>query len=469
MIFTSIQFWAVFVVFLTIFALLRRSTRTGMMLYVTIVSLGFFYFANGWLMQTLPITALISWSLTKAMRQYNGSKRKTFLTVIVLLDLAPLIFFKYANIAISGLNDLLVGNFPVMDIALPVGISFYTFQAISYSADIYKNRFTMDVDFLEYIFYLSFFPLLFAGPITRAETFFPQIRHQQPVSERLMYYGLWLIIAGILKKAVVADYIAQYNNWIFDSPLTYSGFENLMGLLGFSVQIYLDFSGYTDISIGMAALMGIRLRENFRFPYQSLNVTEFWRRWHISLSTWFRDYVYITLGGNKKGKIRTGINCIVTFLLVGIWHGSSIMFILWGMLHGMALAIHKSMQHGLMRIPNTCFTKALCILVTGIFIVCSWAVFRSPDINTAITIFKQIFTDFRPESIPAFWTMRPTWLLMMVICGLMFFIKERYYNRMMIKFIYSPWLLKLMAFAFVAQLAIEFNTSNITPFLYYNF
>jgi D-alanyl-lipoteichoic acid acyltransferase DltB (MBOAT superfamily) len=469
MIFTSIQFWAVFVVFLTIFALLRRSTRTGMMLYVTIVSLGFFYFANGWLMQTLPITALISWSLTKAMRQYNGSKRKAFLTVIVLLDLAPLIFFKYANIAISGLNDLLVGNFPVMDIALPVGISFYTFQAISYSADIYRNRFTMDVDFLEYIFYLSFFPLLFAGPITRAETFFPQIRHQQPASERLMYYGLWLIIAGILKKAVVADYIVQYNNWIFDSPLTYSGFENLMGLLGFSVQIYLDFSGYTDISIGMAALMGIRLRENFRFPYQSLNVTEFWRRWHISLSTWFRDYVYITLGGNKKGKIRTGINCIVTFLLVGIWHGSSIMFILWGMLHGMALAIHKSMQHGLMRIPNTCFTKALCILVTGIFIVCSWAVFRSPDINTAITIFKQIFTDFRPESIPAFWTMRPTWLLMMVICGLMFFIKERYYNRMMIKFIYSPWLLKLMAFAFVAQLAIEFNTSNITPFLYYNF
>ena len=469
MIFTSIQFWAVFVVFLTIFALLRRSTRTGMMLYVTIVSLGFFYFANGWLMQTLPITALISWSLTKAMRQYNGSKRKAFLTVIVLLDLAPLIFFKYANIAISGLNDLLVGNFPVMDIALPVGISFYTFQAISYSADIYRNRFTMDVDFLEYIFYLSFFPLLFAGPITRAETFFPQIRHQQPASERLMYYGLWLIIAGILKKAVVADYIAQYNNWIFDSPLTYSGFENLMGLFGFSVQIYLDFSGYTDISIGMAALMGIRLRENFRFPYQSLNVTEFWRRWHISLSTWFRDYVYITLGGNKKGKIRTGINCIVTFLLVGIWHGSSIMFILWGMLHGMALAIHKSMQHGLMRIPNTCFTKALCILVTGIFIVCSWAVFRSPDINIAITIFKQIFTDFRPESIPAFWTMRPTWLLMMVICGLMFFIKERYYNRMMIKFIYSPWLWKLMAFAFVAQLAIEFNTSNITPFLYYNF
>ena len=469
MIFTSIQFWAFFIVFLTIFALLRRSTRTGMMLYVIIVSLGFFYYANGWLMQLLPLTALISWSLTKAMRQYTATKRKTFLISIILLDLAPLVYFKYAGLVFFGLNRLLESNFSLPDIALPIGISFYTFQAISYSVDIYRNRFTQDVSFLEYIFYLSFFPLLFAGPITRAKTFFPQIRRQQPTSERLMYYGLWLIITGILKKAVVADYIAQYNNWIFDSPLTYSGFENLMGLLGFSMQIYLDFSGYTDISIGMAALMGIRLKENFRFPYQSQNVTEFWHRWHISLSTWFRDYVYIPLGGNKNGKIRTGIHCLITFLLVGIWHGSSIMFALWGLLHGIALVIHKSIRHWLVRIPDNWATKAVCIIVTGIFIVCSWAVFRSSDIDTVCIIFKQIYTNFKPESIPAFWAMRPTWLLMIAISGLLLCIRERYYNRMMIKFIYSPWLMKLLAFAFVVQLAIEFHTSNITPFLYYNF
>jgi len=469
MIFTSISFWAVFIIFLVIFAMLYRSTRTGMMLYVTIISLGFFYLANGWLMQLLPLTALISWSLTKIMNQYSGSRRKILLLGIILLDLAPLLFFKYANFAISGLNVLIAGNFPIMDIALPVGLSFYTFQAISYSVDVYRKNFTIDVSFLEYIFYLSFFPLLFAGPITRAETFFPQVRRQQTISERLMYSGLWLIILGILKKAVVADYIAQYNNWIFDSPLTYSGFENLMGLLGFSMQIYLDFSGYSDISIGIAALMGIHLRENFRFPYQSLNVTEFWHRWHMSLSTWFRDYVYIPLGGNKYGRVRTAIHCLITLMLVGIWHGSNIMFALWGLMHGLALILHKSLQRILRNIPSNWLTKPFCILITGIFIVCSWAVFRSPNIDTASTIFKQIFTNFNPESISAFWAMRPTWLLMMVICLMLLFIKEKYYNRMMIKFIYSPWLVKLLAFAFAVQLAIEFHTSNITPFLYYNF
>lgn len=469
MIFTSIQFWAFLIIFLMIFAILRRSTRTVMMLYVTVVSLGFFFLANRWLMQLLPLTALISWSLTKAMKQYEGTKRKAFLWSIILLDLAPLAYFKYAGFAVSCLSSILNSNFSLPDIALPIGISFYTFQAVGYSVDIYRKKFTLDVSFLEYIFFLSFFPLLFAGPITRAETFFPQIRRQPTVSIRLMYSGLWLIIMGILKKAVVADYIAQYNNWIFDSPLSYSGFENLMGLFGFSMQIYLDFSGYSDMSIGIAALMGIRLRNNFSFPYQSLNVSEFWHRWHISLSTWFRDYVYIPLGGNKKGNWRTALNCLLTLLLVGIWHGSSIMFVIWGLMHGMALVVHKAFKPWLSRIPDTWYTKPFSLLLTTAFIICGWAVFRSPDLETAQIMFRQIGSDFRPDSIPAFWSMRTTWLTMMILCGLLLCIRERYYNRMMIKFIFSPWLMKLAAFAIAVQLAIEFHSSNITPFLYYNF
>lgn len=469
MIFTSIQFWAFLIIFLMIFAILRRSTRTVMMLYVTVVSLGFFFLANRWLMQLLPLTALISWSLTKAMKQYEGTKRKAFLWSIILLDLAPLAYFKYAGFAVSCLSSIWNSNFSLPDIALPIGISFYTFQAVGYSVDIYRKKFTLDVSFLEYIFFLSFFPLLFAGPITRAETFFPQIRRQPTVSIRLMYSGLWLIIMGILKKAVVADYIAQYNNWIFDSPLSYSGFENLMGMLGFSMQIYLDFSGYSDMSIGIAALMGIRLRDNFSFPYQSLNVSEFWHRWHISLSTWFRDYVYIPLGGNKKGNWRTALNCLLTLLLVGIWHGSSIMFVIWGLMHGMALVVHKAFKPWLSRIPDTWYTKPFSLLLTTAFIICGWAVFRSPDLETAQIMFRQIGSDFRPDSIPAFWSMRTTWLTMMILCGLLLCIRERYYNRMMIKFIFSPWLMKLAAFAIAVQLAIEFHSSNITPFLYYNF
>lgn len=469
MIFTSIQFWAFLIIFLMIFAILRRSTRTVMMLYVTVVSLGFFFLANRWLMQLLPLTALISWSLTKAMKQYEGTKRKAFLWSIILLDLAPLAYFKYAGFAVSCLSSIWNSNFSLPDIALPIGISFYTFQAVGYSVDIYRKKFTLDVSFLEYIFFLSFFPLLFAGPITRAETFFPQIRRQPTVSIRLIYSGLWLIIMGILKKAVVADYIAQYNNWIFDSPLSYSGFENLMGMLGFSMQIYLDFSGYSDMSIGIAALMGIRLRDNFSFPYQSLNVSEFWHRWHISLSTWFRDYVYIPLGGNKKGNWRTALNCLLTLLLVGIWHGSSIMFVIWGLMHGMALVVHKAFKPWLNRIPDTWYTKPFSLLLTTAFIICGWAVFRSPDLETAQIMFRQIGSDFRPDSIPAFWSMRTTWLTMMILCGLLLCIRERYYNRMMIKFIFSPWLMKLAAFAIAVQLAIEFHSSDITPFLYYNF
>ena len=300
MVFTTIQFWAAFIAFLFFFALLRKTKRELLMLYVIVASLGFFYLSNGWLMLLLPATAIISWMLTEWMSGMKGGARKWMLFFIVLLDLLPLLFFKYAHPLSQLLEQMLATNFSLPSIALPIGISFYTFQAISYTVDIYRRDFCLKVSFLEYLLYLSFFPLLLAGPITRAKTFFPQVRRENIVSERLLYMGLWLIILGIIKKAIVADYIAQYNDWIFTAPDAYSGFECLMGLLGFSMQIYLDFSGYSDISIGIAAMMGIRLCENFAFPYRSRNLTEFWHRWHISLSTWFRDYLYIPLGAWRQ-------------------------------------------------------------------------------------------------------------------------------------------------------------------------
>lgn len=469
MIFTSIPFWAVFVVFLTIYAILRRSTQTGMMLYVSAVSLGFFYLANGWLAQLLPLTALFSWALTSIMRQQTGSRRKTLLTVVILILLAPLVFFKYADAAILCLNRLAAANFPLLQLALPLGISFYTFQAVSYAVDVYRGRFQGEVSFLEYLFYLTFFPVVFAGPITRAETFFPQIRRRRPLSQYMAYQGLWLILMGMIKKAVIADYIAQYNNWIFDSPLTYSGFECLMGLWGFSLQIYLDFSGYSDISIGIAALMGIRLRDNFRFPYQSRNVTEFWHRWHISLSTWFRDYVYIPLGGNRRGIGRTALNCLITLLVAGIWHGSSLMFVLWGLLHGLALVVHKSLLPQLRRIPDVWCIRALSTLLTITFITVNWVLFRAPDLSTAGELLGQMFTSFHPEVISSFVSVRFTWVMMTLLSTLLLFVSERAYNRMTASFVLTPWLVKLLLFTAVLLLAVEFHTSSITPFLYYKF
>ena len=469
MVFTTIQFWAAFIAFLFFFALLRKTKRELLMLYVIVASLGFFYLSNGWLMLLLPATAIISWMLTEWMSGMKGGARKWMLFFIVLLDLLPLLFFKYAHPFSQLLEQMLATNFSLPSIALPIGISFYTFQAISYTVDVYRRDFCLKVSFLEYLLYLSFFPLLLAGPITRAKTFFPQVRRENIVSERLLYMGLWLIILGIIKKAIVADYIAQYNDWIFTAPDAYSGFECLMGLLGFSMQIYLDFSGYSDISIGIAAMMGIRLCENFAFPYRSRNLTEFWHRWHISLSTWFRDYLYIPLGGNRHGLLRTCLSLLVTMTAAGIWHGSTLMFLIWGTLHGIGIAIHKACLPFLRDIRDNWLTISISRILTLCFVVLCWAFFRSPDIDTVGQLFSAIFTRMDLSYAEPFLMARTTWCILLAASLLSLFAGERLYRHAQAKFIHWPWLMKLLSFLFVVQMAIELHSSDIQPFLYFRF
>ena len=466
---TTIQFWAALIAFLFIFALLWKTRREVRYLYVIIASLGLFYLSNRWLMMLLPATAIVSWVLTEWMSRTEGTKRKCLLSLIVVLDLLPLLFFKYSYTFSELLNQMFATNFSLTSIVMPIGISFYTFQAISYSVDVYRRDFCLKVNFLEYLFYLSFFPLLLAGPITRANTFFPQIRRKKVISERLLYLGLWLFMLGIIKKAIVADYIAQYNDWIFAMPDAYSGFECLMGLVGFSMQIYLDFSGYSDISIGIAAMMGIRLRENFAFPYRSRNLTEFWHRWHISLSTWFRDYLYIPLGGNRHGIFRTCCNVFVTMIVAGIWHGSSLMFLFWGALHGVGLAIHKILQPFLRDIRDNWLTISVSRFITFIFILFSWAFFRSPDLDTAQLLLSSIFTHMDLSYAGPFFAARTTWCLLLGGSILSLFVGERPYRHAEAKFIYWPWLMKLIAFLFVVQMVIELHTNDIQPFLYFRF
>ncbi|MCH5168678.1 MAG: MBOAT family protein [Prevotellaceae bacterium] len=469
MIFTSVQFWAAFIAFLTLFALLRQAGRKLLMLYVIAASLAFFYASNHWLMLLLPATALVSWGLTRRMSHLTGGKRRALLFLVIVLDLLPLLFFKYAQPLSDLLRHMLATNFSLKSIVLPIGISFYTFQAISYSVDVYRRDFRLSVTFLEYLFYLSFFPLLLAGPITRASTFFPQIRRNAVVSERLLYRGLWLVILGIVKKAVIADYIAQYNDWIFSMPEAYSGFECLMGLFGFSMQIYLDFSGYSDISIGIAAMLGIRLRENFVFPYRSHNLTEFWHRWHISLSTWFRDYLYIPLGGNRHGILCTCLCLFATMLAAGIWHGSTTMFLVWSALHGLGLILHKLLRPILRDIRDNTLTISISRFITLCFVIFCWTFFRSPDPGTAHRLLAAIFTRMDLSYAMPFFEARTTWCILLFSSLLSLAIGEKTYCRIEAKFIRWPWTMKLLAFMFVVQLAIELNKSNIQPFLYFSF
>ena len=490
--FCSVPFWAAFVVFFAIYLIMRRASRVGMMVYVVAFNLFFAYKFNGWLMLLLPLTALISWGLTELIRRpfglgdvagtllgdcrltrrlhsREGCGRKALLWLAIVLALAPLLLFKYGAATADLWRELTGSNFSLAALVMPVGISFYTFQAISYSVDVYRGRYNEHVSLLEYLFYLTFFPLLLAGPITRANVLLPQIKRPQPANNARVYIGLWLILLGLLKKGLIADYIAEYNNWIFDNPTQYSGFENLMGIFGYTLQIYCDFSGYSDMSIGIAALMGFTLKENFDSPYQSLNLTEFWRRWHIALSTWFRDYVYIPLGGSRCGKLRTYLNCFITMLASGLWHGSTWMFALWGALHGVGLVAHKANRFWLDRIPNRWYVRFAAWLLTFVFICASWVFFRADSVSKALTIFGRVFTDWDWAYLPYFVQARPAWTVFVVLGFALHAIHRRGYLWLQRTFVRSPWLVKLLIFAIAVQLVVNFRLDYVQPFIYSQF
>ena len=423
-------------------------------------------------MWLLPIVTISSWYLTRfMMRLKRGKVRKIGLAIVILTELLPLLYYKYTNFTLEIFHGLLRSNFTPEKMLLPVGISFFTFQAISYTVDVYKGRYPKTAELIDYTFYLTFFPLLIAGPITRAEVLLPQVQTPKDnVNENLVYKGLWLIICGLIKKALIADYIAQYNNIVFDAPASQSGFGNLMGVLGFSVQIYFDFSGYSDLAIGVAALMGYELKDNFRFPYQSLNLTEFWHRWHIALSTWFRDYLYIPLGGNRKGELRTYLNSFLAMIVAGLWHGASWMFIVWGVLHGIGLVIHKFCRNnGLDKIPDNKYTKGISWFITFSYVSLAWIFFRAADMTTATTLIDNILHTISLADAYTFLMEYPLWLAVVLISLELHSIRETDYNWLQSKFIHSSWLVKLCIFAVIMQLVINLSHHSIQPFIYTQF
>jgi len=467
--FCSVPFLAVFCLFLSFYLLLRRFSRQGMLAYVTGFGLLFAWKAGGVSAGLLPATVAASWLLTRLLLRAEGGWRKAVAAVTVAAELAPLLYYKYTHFFAEVFAELLHTNFAPAVLVVPVGLSFYTFQAVSYTVDVYRRRWDGRDTFLEYSFYLTFFPLLLAGPITRAETLLPQVRMLRPATPRLVYGGLFLVLAGLLKKGVVADYIAQYNNWIFDDPTAYSGFENLMGLLGYTLQIYCDFSGYSDISIGLAGVLGFRLRENFRLPYRSLNVTEFWRRWHIALSTWFRDYLYIPLGGNRHGRLRTSLNCVMTMLAAGLWHGATGMFVVWGAMHGAALVVHKTLKPWLDTVPNVFFVRLLSWLLTFGFLTVSWAYFRAETPEVAAALFGNIRDTLSWDYLMPFVQARPTWSAFVALGFACHGLHYRGYVRLQHAFIRSPWVLKLLLASATVAAVAYFRTDEVPPFIYSRF
>lgn len=273
----------------------------------------------------------------------------------------------------------------------------------------------------------------------------------------------------MIKKSIIADYIAQYIDLIFDTPGGYSGFETAMGVIGYTMQIYCDFSGYSDMAIGLALIMGFRLAKNFDFPYKSLNVTEFWRRWHISLSSWLRDYVYIPLGGNRKGTARTYLNNFITMLVGGLWHGAAWKFVFWGAMHGAGLAVHKASQPWLRRLPDNSVVRAISWLITMLFVMALWVFFRAGSWSDSWTILHTAVTDFSFAYAPAFASARMLWLILIGIITISHAMPEGFWNKIGDAFVKAPWTVKLFIFIAVVQCVIELRSEDVAPFIYFQF
>ncbi len=469
MIFSSGLFWFLFILFMPIYAALKNR-RWQMLVFVIAFSLYFYYKSSGLFFLLLVCTSLLDWGLSRLLVKLKSKgAKKACVAVSIITSLSILGYFKYANFFLWNWNQMVEGNFQPLDIILPVGISFYTFQSISYIVDVYKERVAPTRTWLEYVFFLSFFPALVAGPIVRADYFLPQVEQNSRPKRDEIYLGFWMIILGIIKKAIIADYISQYNDLIFSSPTGYSGFESLMGVIGYTMQIYCDFSGYSDMAIGIALIMGFKLSPNFKFPYKSKNLTEFWRRWHISLSSWLRDYLYIPLGGNRKGTIRTYVNNFLTMLIGGLWHGAAWKFVFWGAMHGVGLAVHKASKPFLEKIPNNFPIKALSWTVTIVYVSLLWVFFRAESWTDSWLIIKNVFTNFSVAHIAPFLEVRYVWCIMMAVIILSHAMPRRWYDKMGELFVNSNWFIKFVVFIVVVQFVIQFMSEDVAPFIYFQF
>ncbi len=311
-------------------------------------------------------------------------RRKAWLWTSLGVNLGVLAFFKYFNFFVSSAAELLawIGlptSLHTLNIILPYGVSFYTFQSMSYSIDVYRRRLEPVRSFLDLAFFISFFPQLVAGPIVRAMTFLPQVFEKRSWASVDVRGCLTLFLIGFIKKAVVSEYVAPFSDHFFAAPSQFDHLSAILGVLFYAVQIYCDFSGYTDMAIATARLLGYELTVNFDFPYFARNITDFWRRWHISLSTWLRDYLYISLGGNRGSKLFTYRNLLLTMLLGGLWHGASWTFVFWGGLHGVALIFHREWQR-LTENAGALFRRVLAIVavpLTFVWICVTWIFFRA--------------------------------------------------------------------------------------------
>jgi len=458
--------------------------------YLLLVSLFFYFKSGGLFLVLLLIVTVIDFSCGLLIhRSEKRLFRKLFILLSLISNLGILAYFKYTDFIVSTLNDLLGTqiqvhdflasfsnssfgtSFDISNIILPVGISFFTFQSMSYTLDVYRKKLEPVRNIVDFGFYVSFFPQLVAGPIVRASEFIPQLYSDFSLSKREFGHAIFLILKGLIKKIIISDFIATgFIDRVFDMPAIYSGFENLMAVYGYGLQIYCDFSGYTDIAIGLGLIMGFRLPVNFNSPYKASDIGDFWKRWHISLSRWLKDYLYIPLGGNRKGAFRTNINLMITMLLGGLWHGASARFILWGGLHGAGLVLSRAWNSlAGKKIKPGKFGRAIAIFITFNFVSFCWIFFRASDMDTAILMIKQIAENFSPGSFITVLSAYSSIFLLILAGYAIHFLPERIKESYRGFFINIPVPAQVTIIVFIAVVLYQMRLTEVVPFIYFRF
>ena len=489
MLFTTIDFLIFFTLILALVFVIRY--RKFQHIFLLIASYFFFYYTSNYLVILLIYSTLMDFFIGKQIWKTQKIRDKKILLALSLVgNLGLLGFFKYADFAILQFNYLgeqfnLANDVPFLNLALPIGISFYTFQTISYTVDVYRGKLKPSESLREFALFVAFFPQLVAGPIVRASEFLPQLREKlenfetnQKIKQIIfqnsnLKFGITLMVIGFFKKMFFADNIAPVANEIFSNPYGLESFTIILGAIAFGLQIYGDFSGYTDIAIGAALILGFKLPINFNKPYFATSPADFWRRWHISLSSWLRDYLYIPLGGNKKGAKFTYANLMIVMFLGGLWHGASWNFIIWGVLHGSYLAVHKILVNKFPSLANNLFFKTrggkiLSIFITQYFIFLAWIAFRVKDTDAMIYSFtKYIILDFEISNTIEFILVHKLAIGIMVLFIIFNFISyKKDMKKMIVNLKLRYWILVLVI---PILLILLFFDATPNDFIYFQF
>ena len=458
MLFHNWVFLAFFAIVYPVYLLLKGTRFRS--LWLLVASYVFYGWWNPLYLLLIAYSTTVDYVAVLGMARFGRKKR--FVALSVVNNLGLLGFFKYAGFITQNVNALLARAgleyaVPAPDVLLPVGISFFVFQSMSYTIDFYRGNVDKEPSFIRYATFVSLFPQLVAGPIERARNLLPQLRETPRVTARDVTDGLSLFVVGLFKKLALADYLAVYVDEVYAVPDQYQAPALMLATFAFAWQIYFDFSGYTDMARGVARMMGIRIMLNFNNPYLATGLGDFWQRWHISLSTWFKDYLYIPLGGNRKGQVRTYVNMALTMVISGLWHGAKWTFILWGVLHALGRVLTRELERTAFyrdRVPR-CVKQALVFT----FVCFCWIFFRADSFADAVMIVKRIFTSgLADPRCP---------LLMLGLVGSVWLYQFVYESRLRRALEWAPVQVGLVV-AMVMYIALFAGSSN-QPFIYFQF